>query len=301
MIINGRRQLGPPRQGLRFAFLLSIVCSPMAFSLVACSEAVRHQVSSRSAIAPDNTRVATMILSSTAAVEAGEMESLDFVFSDRATVPGFLGVSCQQALLDQIMALNPEKILLVTEKNVERYHSDYFKPLIDTGIVEKKVLPAGDEVLCNNPHHSRFPSVYPSPTFASHIALFSPLHLIPHLSPFISRLSLPTFHVCVYLRSRTYLSYLFLPPPQWLFTLCSVLLDMCDPSMSLTACMLRLSLGITCTSSSAGILPSMRRKIRCARTLMTPTLREKEHLPMGWARRVVMRVLTSATLILSSR
>ena len=74
------------------------------------------------------------------------MESIDFVFSDRATVPGFLGMNCQQALLDQIMALNPDKILFVTETNVDCYHANYFKPLLDTDLVEKRVLPSGDEV-----------------------------------------------------------------------------------------------------------------------------------------------------------
>lgn len=73
------------------------------------------------------------------------MESIDFVFSDRATVPGFLGMNCQQALLDQIMALNPDKILFVTETNVDCYHANYFKPLLDTDLVEKRVLPSGDE------------------------------------------------------------------------------------------------------------------------------------------------------------
>jgi len=79
-------------------------------------------------------------------MEDGKMEPLDFVFSDRALVPGYLGLNCQAALLEQVRCMGADKILLVTEENVDAFHGDYWAPLVDGGPpVEKMVLPAGDE------------------------------------------------------------------------------------------------------------------------------------------------------------
>jgi len=75
------------------------------------------------------------------------MEAIDFVFADRATIPGFLGVDCQAELLDHVQAMGADKILLVTEENVDRHQGAYWQPLLDApnGFVEKIVLPSGDE------------------------------------------------------------------------------------------------------------------------------------------------------------
>jgi len=76
------------------------------------------------------------------------MEAIDFVFSDRATIPGFLGVDCQAELLAHVQAMGADKILLVTEDNVDQHHGAYWQPLIDSPNappIEKIVLPAGDE------------------------------------------------------------------------------------------------------------------------------------------------------------
>jgi len=73
------------------------------------------------------------------------MESIDFVFADRATIPGFLGVDCQAELVEHVRSMGADKILLVTEANVERLHGSYFEPLMADTLVEKIVLPSGDE------------------------------------------------------------------------------------------------------------------------------------------------------------
>eukprot|EP00965_Chrysotila_dentata_P067254 2225652-Pleurochrysis_carterae.AAC.1 len=80
-------------------------------------------------------------------VEQGQMEAIDFVFADRATVPGYLGVDCQAELLEHVRSMNADRILLVTEENVDKSHGKYWQPLIDSPDappVEKIVLPPGD-------------------------------------------------------------------------------------------------------------------------------------------------------------
>jgi len=94
------------------------------------------------------------------------MEPISFVFADRATVPGFLGLDVQDELIAHILEVKPDKILLLCDKNAEALHGDYFKPLQpsvpaapgetadgdesgcgDSGLppVESYILPPGDE------------------------------------------------------------------------------------------------------------------------------------------------------------
>lgn len=84
------------------------------------------------------------------------MESISFVFGDRAKVPGWIGIDVQDEVLGHILELKPDKILLVCDAGAEAHHPEYFKPLSgdvagETGSseaapqVEKIVLPAGDE------------------------------------------------------------------------------------------------------------------------------------------------------------
>jgi 3-dehydroquinate synthase/2-deoxy-scyllo-inosose synthase len=73
------------------------------------------------------------------------MEAMDFVFADRATIPGFLGLDCQVELLQHVRDMNADKILLVTETNADKLHGSYWDPLIADTPVEKIVLPSGDE------------------------------------------------------------------------------------------------------------------------------------------------------------
>jgi 3-dehydroquinate synthase len=86
------------------------------------------------------------------------MESISFVFSDRATVPGFLGIDVQTEVIQHILDINPDRILLVTDETVDALHSEYFAPLSslcassgetgdDSNVrpVNKMILPAGDE------------------------------------------------------------------------------------------------------------------------------------------------------------
>lgn len=87
------------------------------------------------------------------------MEQLSFVFADRATVPGWLGVDVQQEIMAHILDVSPDCVLLVTDETVDALHGDYFAPLQrsqgdslgETGgpshsmpDVHKIVLPAGD-------------------------------------------------------------------------------------------------------------------------------------------------------------
>jgi len=72
------------------------------------------------------------------------METMDFVFADRATVPGWLGLDCQAELLEHVRNMNADKILLVTEANADKLHGSYWDPLIADTPVEKMVLPSGD-------------------------------------------------------------------------------------------------------------------------------------------------------------
>merc|ERR1712107_159362 len=57
------------------------------------------------------------------------MESLSFVFADRVTVPGYLGLDVQHELTQHIDQLGADKILLVTDEAVDQMHADYFAPL----------------------------------------------------------------------------------------------------------------------------------------------------------------------------
>jgi len=57
------------------------------------------------------------------------MESISFVFADRATVPGWLGVNVQSEVIGHILDTKPDKILLVTDPQVDSLHSEYFAPL----------------------------------------------------------------------------------------------------------------------------------------------------------------------------
>lgn len=87
------------------------------------------------------------------------MESLSFVFADRATVPGWLGTDCQEEVVRHILEVKPDRILLLTDQTVENLHGDYLAPLAasnnaTTGetcccngempAVDKYVLPCGD-------------------------------------------------------------------------------------------------------------------------------------------------------------
>lgn len=84
------------------------------------------------------------------------------VFADRATVPGWLGTNVQTEVIDHILDIKPDKILLVTDTQVDALHSEYFSPLHDNvrsatlketesgsvlgeqAQVHKHVLPSGD-------------------------------------------------------------------------------------------------------------------------------------------------------------
>jgi 3-dehydroquinate synthase/2-deoxy-scyllo-inosose synthase len=86
------------------------------------------------------------------------MESLSFVFADRAIVPTFLGMDVQSEILEHITQLGADRILLVVDQAVDQLYGDYFMPLMvssgtgesgesptDNGVpVEKLVLPSGD-------------------------------------------------------------------------------------------------------------------------------------------------------------
>lgn len=87
------------------------------------------------------------------------MESLSFVFADRATVPGYLGLDVQNEVVERLLEFKADKILIVTDQAVDELHGDYFSTLSpqsadgDTGsgffcatgpAVEKMILPSGD-------------------------------------------------------------------------------------------------------------------------------------------------------------
>ena len=87
---------------------------------------------------------------------AAVMESVSFVFGDRATVPGFLGSNVQDEILKHILDMNPDRVMVVTDSQVDEIHRDYFaalegKPIsgetgsASTGVkVHKMILPCGD-------------------------------------------------------------------------------------------------------------------------------------------------------------
>jgi len=88
------------------------------------------------------------------------MEHLSFVFADRATVPGWLGVDVRDEIAQHILDIRPDRILLVTDGTVDSLHGEYFAGLSsqdssvngETGgadavaptIVNKFVAPSGD-------------------------------------------------------------------------------------------------------------------------------------------------------------
>lgn len=57
------------------------------------------------------------------------MESLTFVFADRATVPGWLGVDVKEQIVQHILDIQPDKILLVTDQTVNSLHGEYLAGL----------------------------------------------------------------------------------------------------------------------------------------------------------------------------
>jgi len=87
------------------------------------------------------------------------MEPISFVFADRATVPGFLGIDVQTEVMAHLLEPKPDKILLLCDEAVDALHSGYFQPLLSGGSsgetgsgafdgplpsVEKIMLPQGD-------------------------------------------------------------------------------------------------------------------------------------------------------------
>jgi len=88
------------------------------------------------------------------------MEPISFVFADRATVPGWLGVDVQDEVLQHVLDVKPDRILLITDETVESLHGQYFSALLrekadvsgETGHsdaaempeVDKFILPCGD-------------------------------------------------------------------------------------------------------------------------------------------------------------
>jgi 3-dehydroquinate synthase/2-deoxy-scyllo-inosose synthase len=88
------------------------------------------------------------------------MESLSFVFADKATVPGYMGMDVQEEVMKHLLDLNADKILLVCDEGAVEHHPNYFDPLLpskssaapgETGeqeerlVLEKMILPPGDE------------------------------------------------------------------------------------------------------------------------------------------------------------
>jgi len=94
------------------------------------------------------------------------MDPISFVFADRATVPGFLGVDVGSEVIQRILDVKPDKILLITDDIVDSLHGEYLAPLLQstpsaatgealdcsssgsTGngapVVEKFLVPSGD-------------------------------------------------------------------------------------------------------------------------------------------------------------
>merc|ERR1719223_2153334 len=96
-----------------------------------------------------------------------KMRSMPFVFADRATVPGFIGKNVQDEIHEHLLEFGADKILVVTEDNVNLLYGDYFDafneqmtqkmgPLVSApgetlescavpfSKLEKIVLPSGD-------------------------------------------------------------------------------------------------------------------------------------------------------------
>lgn len=90
----------------------------------------------------------------------GAMEKLSFVFADKATVPGFLGLDVQLEVIQHILEVKPDKILLLCDQGALAHHTNYFEPLqqarcasagetggvdsSDLPVVVQQCLPEGD-------------------------------------------------------------------------------------------------------------------------------------------------------------
>mmetsp|Transcript_66187 Transcript_66187/g.158308 ORF Transcript_66187/g.158308 Transcript_66187/m.158308 type:complete len:404 (-) Transcript_66187:90-1301(-) len=84
------------------------------------------------------------------------MESLPFVFANVATVPGWLGADVQDEIVAHIMDMDPDRVMLVTDEQVDALHGGYFSGVEGKSIpgetgsacsgvkLEKMVLPNGD-------------------------------------------------------------------------------------------------------------------------------------------------------------
>jgi 3-dehydroquinate synthetase len=89
------------------------------------------------------------------------MESLSFVFAEKATVPGYMGTDVQKEVMKHLLDLKADKLLLVCDEGAVAHHPDYFNLLTpgmscaapgETGelaeempSLEKIILPPGDE------------------------------------------------------------------------------------------------------------------------------------------------------------
>lgn len=58
------------------------------------------------------------------------METLSFVFADKATVPGYIGIDVQAEVINHILDVKPDKILLICDSGAEMHHPDYFQGMI---------------------------------------------------------------------------------------------------------------------------------------------------------------------------
>mmetsp|Transcript_139735 Transcript_139735/g.243331 ORF Transcript_139735/g.243331 Transcript_139735/m.243331 type:complete len:455 (+) Transcript_139735:74-1438(+) len=76
------------------------------------------------------------------------MESLSFVFADRATVPGWLGMDVQLSVIKQILDVKPDKILLVCDAGAYKHHAKYFDPLRQKELNISAGETGGDGDLC---------------------------------------------------------------------------------------------------------------------------------------------------------
>lgn len=87
------------------------------------------------------------------------MEPIQFVFADRASVPGWIGVDVRNEVTQHVLEVKPDRILLLTDAVVENLHGDYFAGLNPGGFsgetggedmgsgvaqVDKFTLPCGD-------------------------------------------------------------------------------------------------------------------------------------------------------------
>jgi len=90
------------------------------------------------------------------------MEQIDFVFADKATVPGWIGGNVRDEIVQHVLDMKPDRVLLLTDETVDSLHGSYFDLLQrprsssavgETGAqsssvslpeVDKFVLPCGD-------------------------------------------------------------------------------------------------------------------------------------------------------------